>query len=283
MSNTTRNWKNKALAVSALAIVLTGCQKQATGQVAAVVNGEEVTLQEINAEIGNAQIPEGADKQAVQRAALQQIVDRRLLAKTAKDEGLDKTGDYLIQLRKMQDLLLVQQLSQQSAKTIKVPTAADADKFVAANPWMFADRQMLGFDRIRFMAPSIENAVKPLIPLHTMGAVVAKLNETQIKFQRDTAQFDTARLDKGMLDRIKSLPPGEPLIVPEGSIVSVYVLTSTKPAPLTGEQARPLAVQAIRNTAMAGELKRRMDAAKAAAKIEYQPGFAPTPPVPEKK
>ena len=70
------------------AVLLGGCQKEATGQVAAVVNGEEITLQEINAELAQLQVPEGVDRAQVQQAALQRIVDRRLLAQAAKEDGL---------------------------------------------------------------------------------------------------------------------------------------------------------------------------------------------------
>lgn len=266
------------VALAVTPFFLAGCQKQATGQVAAVVNGDEVTLQEVNAEIAGAQIPASADKQVVQRAALQQIVDRRLLASAARDGGMNKTAEYLIQQRKLDDVLLIQLLSQQIAKTIKVPTAAEADKFITTNPWMFADRQILTFQRIRFPAQAGDATIKALIPIHAMDGIAAKLTTLNIPFQRDDPKIDTAILGKPMLDRVNSLPQGEPLIVPEGDVVSVYVKSSGSPAPLIGDQARPLAVRAIRDTALNAELKKRMDAAKAAAQIKYQSGFGPASP-----
>ena len=77
----------------ALALVLgslAACKQEATGQVAAVVNGEEITLQEVNSEIGGAELPQNVDRKAIQQAALQRIIERRLLAQAAKDDGLDK-------------------------------------------------------------------------------------------------------------------------------------------------------------------------------------------------
>src|ERR1043166_1152046 len=71
-------------------VLLAGCAKKAEGQVAAVVNGEEITLQEVNAELGDGNVPEGAAGAAARQTALQRIVQRRLLAQTARDEGLDK-------------------------------------------------------------------------------------------------------------------------------------------------------------------------------------------------
>jgi peptidyl-prolyl cis-trans isomerase C len=43
---------------------LSACNREATGQVAAVVNDDEITLQEVNAEIAALQIPDSADKTA---------------------------------------------------------------------------------------------------------------------------------------------------------------------------------------------------------------------------
>ncbi len=50
-----------------LAILLAtgGCNKEATGQSVAVVNGEEVSESELNEELAAANIPETADKKLI--------------------------------------------------------------------------------------------------------------------------------------------------------------------------------------------------------------------------
>ena len=98
----------KPLAVIAFSLfALAACDKEPTGQVAAVVNGDEITLQEINAELGNAPIPEGVDKKAVQQAALQRILDRRLLAQSAREEDLDKSPEYMLRERQVAVVVIV--------------------------------------------------------------------------------------------------------------------------------------------------------------------------------
>src|SRR3546814_20624863 len=88
----TRLMNRKSVIVAARSIIaLAACDKEPTGQVAAVVNGDEITLQEINAELGNTAIPEGVDKKVVQQAALERIVERRLLAQAARDEDRKRT------------------------------------------------------------------------------------------------------------------------------------------------------------------------------------------------
>ena len=84
---------NKGILIGSCALALlalSGCKREATGQVAAVVNGDEITLAELNQEIAEARIPPSADKKAVQQAALQKIVDRRLITQVAKEDGIDK-------------------------------------------------------------------------------------------------------------------------------------------------------------------------------------------------
>src|SRR5215212_831827 len=92
------------------ALALSACDREPTGQVAAIVGDDEITLQEVNAEVGNAKPPEGIDAKAVQQSALQRIIDRRLLASVARDQDLDKRPEFLIRQRQLEDALLVQLL-----------------------------------------------------------------------------------------------------------------------------------------------------------------------------
>ena len=92
---------NRSLSLCALVCLalLAACEKKATGQVAAVVNGEEITLQEINTEL-EALSPsqqDAKDKKKLQQAALQRIVERRLLAQAARDDGLDEGATLVMQ------------------------------------------------------------------------------------------------------------------------------------------------------------------------------------------
>ena len=269
---------NKHLAALALTFFsLAACDKEPTGQVAAVVNGDEITLQEINAELGNAPIPAGVDKKAIQQAALQRILDRRILAQTARDEDLDKTPDYMLRERQLKDALLVQIMGQKSQRALRVPGQSDIDKFIAENPSMFADRKLYSLDRIQFAFPSDMTQLKALENDHSMDAVAVRLDSLGIKFARSAAQMDSAQVGEQRLQQIKSLPAGEPFIVPENGMVTVGVIKAEQPTPLIGTEARPFAVQAIQNKRLGDTLQQKLKQARTAAEIRYQPGFAPTP------
>jgi hypothetical protein len=90
--------------------------------------------------------------------------------------------------------------------------------------------------------------------------------------------MDSAMVPKPLLDRIRSLPAGEPFVVPENGMITVAAITGSRPAPQDPEQARAFAIEAMRNTELAETLQNRLTSVKAKAKIEYQPGFAPPAP-----
>jgi peptidyl-prolyl cis-trans isomerase C len=270
---TAKRWIVMALAAGTM--TLAACQSEATGQVAAVVNGEEITLQEINAELGQVEIPEGADRQEFQRAALQRIVERRLLAQAARREGVDKTPDFLIRRRQLEDALLVQLLSQQVQRTTSVPDPGMIETFIKENPALFAQRTMFTLDRIQFRTPADPASLRALESDHSMDAVAARLRQMGIEFTRDQAQLDSAQFGQDRVNRILGLPEGEPFMFPEGGGVTVAAIIGSSPRPIGEEQARPAAVQLIRNRALSDTLRQRLEAEKATADIKYQEGFAP--------
>lgn len=267
----------RALSVGCLAgtMLLAGCQKEATGQVAAVVNGDEITLQEVNAEMSGMQLPQGADKAQVQKAAVQRIVERRLLAQAARDDGIDKSPEFLVRRRQLEDALLIQLMSQRVERSIAVPDSRAIDTFVSKNPAVFSGRTIYTLDRIQFPIPSDPGRLKALQDDHSMDAVANRLRQMGIPFTRETAGMDSAQLGQERLDRIKTLPKGEPFVIPENGRVTVAVITGSAPQPLTGDQVRPAAVQMLRNQSLSAAMQQRLATQKAKAKIKYQAAFEP--------
>lgn len=254
---------------------LSACDREATGQVAAIVNGEEITIQEVNAELAALQLPEGADQEAVRRQALERIVERRLMAQVARDDGLDSSQDYLIRERQLRDSLLVQLLGERVERTTTPPDQQEVDQYIADNPGVFADRKVFTIDRIQFPAPADMEVLSPLENDHSMVAVAARLSGMRIEFQRDEARIDSAAIGPERLEQLLALPEGEPFVVPESGVVTIGVITGEQIIPLTGEEARPLALRAMRARQLNETLQQRLDQSRAAAEIEYQPDFAP--------
>ena len=269
------NYRRHIIGVVCMSILLAGCDKKPEGQVAAVVNGDEITLKEINAEMAGANIPPGADTKEIQRSALQRIVERRLLAQSASEDGLDTSPEYLIRSRQINDALLVQLLGQRAEKSFQVPDQKTIDKFMADNPSMFGGRKMYVVDRIQFALPSDMKQLKVLESAHSMAEVAGKLNSLGIRFERGAAKMDSAQLGQQRLDQILALPDGEPFVIPENGMVTVAVITGESPIVGNPTEMAQIATQALRRQALAKSLEDRLKQARAKGEIKYQPDFAP--------
>ena len=262
---------------------LAGCAKKApAGQVAATVNGKEVTLQELNTELQASNVPASADKPTVQRALLQRVIERKLLMGAAEEKGLDKTPDYLAQKRRGEELLLIQSYAKQQLSSVPVPTQAQVDKFMADNPQAFSQRQQLILDQIRFATPPSPQTLTSLKDMHSMDAVAAQLTKLGVRFERAAAGLDSGSLPPAMLQQITTLPPTEPFVIPQPGIITVSVIKEKRPIPFDASTARPSAVAAWRQQKFNEMLTGQLATLKSSAKITYQNGFAPPPATPAK-
>lgn len=268
--------KSKTLTMLLLASALTvsGCKRAATGQVVAVVNGEEVSLSELNGELQRAGAQSG-DKKVVQAAALQSLVDRKLLVQQARDRGIDKDPDYLQQQRRLNDELMISMLGKQVTKNVPVPATTEVDQYVAANPGMFAQRTIYALDQLQFAAPEDRSKLKALESDHSLDEVASTLTQMGIKFARQKGVMDSAQTPPGLIKQITALPPTEPFVLASGGRVVVSVIADRRIQPLEGDNARQLATQVIRRDAVADIAKKQVKQARDSAKIEYQPGFTP--------
>lgn len=258
-------------------IALHACSSEPTGQVVAVVNGEEITQQELNAEISELPAPPVGDKEAIRRQILQQIIDRRLMAQVAKEDGLDRDPMYVIRERRLKEELLVQMYGVKTADTVRVPDASSVKKYLADNPGKFSQRTAYLVDQISFDFPSDAKILKALEADKSLADVEETLKSFKIDYSKGANSMDSGNIPTPVLNQILALPAGEPFIIPMQGKVVVSVITGRQPVPTTEQQASPMAAQSMRAESIGKVLRTRLEEAKAKANISYQDGLAPLP------
>jgi EpsD family peptidyl-prolyl cis-trans isomerase len=273
---------SKRIAIStmcAMAALVAGCHRGAPeGQVAATVNGEEVTLQELNTELQATNVPQGVDKQVAQREALQHIIDRKLLLDAARDKKIDKSPEFQSQKLRADELLLAQTYAKQQLAAVPVPTDADITKFMAEHANAFSNRETLQLDQIRFRpTPADLKKLNAIQSDHSMDAVAAHLTSLGIKFDRVKAGLDTAQVPTDLVKAINGLPAGEPFVLPSPPIITVNAVIGHQPMTTDPAQARQGAVGAWRQQQFTKLITDQLKSMRDSAKITYQTGFAPPP------
>lgn len=133
-----------ALVLGALASLTAACgSPEPTGQVLASVDGDAVTLAEINREFDLRGMSDGAEGRELANNAVEQVIDRKLLAEAARERDLDRDAKFHFAMRRAEEELLVDMLRDRIADELPAPTPAEIDRFIAENPHFFGERRIV--------------------------------------------------------------------------------------------------------------------------------------------
>lgn len=261
--------------VMAASLLVSGCHKEPKGQVVAIVNGDEISMQELNAELQGVRIPDAADRTKLRKQVLQRLIDRKLIVQKAREQGLDKTPDFVAQQRRLEENLLVSMLGQKIAATVPMPDDRDITQYVADNPAQFGGRQRLLLDQIQFAAPKNARSLMALKDAHSLDDIAAGLQKLGLGFARGKGVIDTGRLDPQLIGVINKLPPGEPFVLPSNGQYVASVIVGRDNTPTPTASARLAAAEMVRRRELVAESKAQVARARTSAEIQYQRGFEP--------
>jgi EpsD family peptidyl-prolyl cis-trans isomerase len=268
--------------VTTAALALSACGKsdKPEGQVIAKVNGTEITRPELNAALPRTGATASKEQNATTRnAVLDQLVMQELVAQEAREQGIDKTQAYLIASRRAQNQILSDLLSQRVLRDLRTPYATNVADYIRTNPTRFEQRELIQVEQIRFPAGSgISEAQLRAAP--NLDAVAALLTRAKIRSARGRAAIDTLTLDPPALRQILSVPAGRPFVINENGLTIASVIVARRPAPITGEEAKKVALDQLTQTAGRDALIKQLELLRRKAKIEYQNGFAAPRPLP---
>jgi EpsD family peptidyl-prolyl cis-trans isomerase len=272
--------------VLATGVTLSGCDQikklvgggKPTGQVVATVDGEEITALELRQELGNFTSRDPAVMKRAQQQALQQIIMRRILVDKAKEQKLDKTADYSLQLRRGEENLLVQLYQRKIAASLAVPSRQEAEDYIAANPDKFTNRRVLIVDQV-ISAPS-KIPPERFRPLNTLEEVRALLDAESVPYQVNVATLDTLTMDPRLLAEINKLPAGEVFVLPRGQALLFNRIADARSAPFGGEPARNYAINTLRSERAQKAVVQQVEVLRKGAEqsITYSDAFKPPPP-----
>lgn len=261
--------------VIAAGLLVAGCHKEPKGQIVAIVNGDEVSMQELNAELQGMRLPDTANRDALRKQVLQRLIDRKLIVQKAREQGLDKTPEFVAQQRRLEENLLVSLLGQKIAATVPMPDDRDITQYIADNPTQFAGRERLLLDQIQFQAPKDVKRLMALKDAHSLEEIAAGVQKLGLGYSRGKGVIDTGRLDPQLIGVINKLPPGEPFVLPSNGQFVASVIVGRDSTPTPSNVSRLAAAEMVRRKELVAESKAQVARARTNAEIQYQPGFEP--------
>ncbi len=273
--------------------LVAGCNKGGDtpkGQVVATVNGDDITIHELNSELTLARPPADVPRKTVEQIVLARVIERKMLADVARARQLDKNPNFILAQRRVDDGLLVQALQSDIAKKVPLPTREAAEKYIEAHVDQFAQRKLYSIDQIQFLRPANIAAIG-LEPAKTMADVADVLAKNKIEFRRNSAGIDALQANPALVTEIGKILARNPDEVfmfadqPQGApapVMYVNKVTDTKIQPFTGEPAITFAQQVLQRENIQKSLVENLKSFKTASdpKVKYAAGYGPPPAKP---
>jgi len=267
--------RQRIILTLAIALIAPSCQKKAEGQTVAVVNDEEITAAELNDALSSDSSLSAMDPKLARVAELQKLIDRKLVVQQARADGVDKSPEFISQQRRLTDDLLINLLLSKRLNTSQIPSADQIARFESGNPQVFGAREIWSLNQIIYPLPKDAAVTAKLAAAKSLDEIGQVLTSAGIQFNRESKKLDTAVFPQAVYQQISKLAPGEPFIAPGPDKAVASVISAREPAPLTSDQARAVALNAMRKEQAAKIAQDRVKELRAKAKIQYQQGFAP--------
>jgi EpsD family peptidyl-prolyl cis-trans isomerase len=268
--------------VALASLALVACHgrggKAPTGQVVATVDGKEITVTDLQAEMAGQTFADPKARKAAQDSVLENMVVRAILAQAAQKDGLDKSPEFAVQKAHMEQGLLAQTLQKKVVDSVPAPSREEADRYVADHPDIFGQRKIYDVDQIRVTQSPDPNIVAEVGPLKTLPEILGLLAARGAKFTRQPTAIDARAVDPQLVDAIGKLPPREVFTFQGNGVFLINQITATRVEPFTGEPAVTYATALIKRQRTQEALGRKLNdvVTRGKAGVRFNPQYQPT-------
>lgn len=259
----------------AMAVALAGCGKKqeaqaVVGQVVAHVGPDDVTQQEVDNELRLARVPVDKRSDAILKAALSRVIERKYLAQQAVAMKLDREPTVHLDLARARDQTLASAFMQRDfgSKASGISNA-EINDYIQAHPAQFARRQLFRIEQVNFpLQQDMKAIAEATKDYKSLDQVEAKLKELGINYSRGPGTLDSATLPAELLNPLEARKPDDIFLLRLRQGASFFKVTSVEDKPLAGNEANGFAKRELVTNLARKDSQQSLAAALAAAKYE---------------
>lgn len=264
-----RKLLSSAMAVAlAVGLVACGGKEKKPGQSVASVNGEEITVLQLNDELARANIPPG--QQAPSKQILESLIDRQLLINEAVKAKLDRDPQVMQVIERAKAQILAQTYLQKHLPASVAPTKAEIEEYYGAHPEFFGQRKVFEMRQLILATKDFTPALNAVVDnAKSLDEVAAWLDSNQVKFGRGQIGRSSTDLPSELVKKMLQMNKGQLFIVREGERTILSSLSDIKDAPASLEASAQQIAQFLFNKKNKENADAELARLRSAAKIEY--------------
>jgi peptidyl-prolyl cis-trans isomerase C len=273
--------------VSALFIstLLVGCggekgEQNKETQVAAKVNGDEVTVHQLNQTLRQIRVKVTPENQAeIKQKTLDHLINQTLVLQAAKQAKLDRNPEVLSALEAAKQKVLIDAYVQRTLQGVGKPTANEIEAFYNERPQIFADRKLFVYTQLTITADkaTLEPLVEELKTVKTLEELLPILQKKGLKYKQMIEAKASEKLAGPLLAPLNVLKVGDIGYLKMSDGLLVIALQQAEPQPVTLEQATPAIERELFNKNQKEAAEKLIESLKESAQVEYLGQFAPKP------
>jgi len=256
-----------------------GEEKEAT-QVAAKINGEEVTVHQINGALPKMNNPTEAQVKTATKQVLERLIDQQLFIQKAMEGKLDRDPQVMTAIENARREILSRAYVERVMGNAAKPDAAEVKTFYDAHPELFSERRVYRLQEVAMQVasgPELEALKQALPPMKTLQEVVAYAKEKNIRSTANSSVRAAEQLPMEFAARVSKLKDGEIVAVPGPGGIAVVQIVASQSQPLSEQQGTPFIEQFLQNKSRMEIARTELKTLRGAAKLEYVGDYAKEP------
>ena len=239
------------------------------------VNGEEITVLQLNHEISLNRIQPN-QQEAVTKKLLESMIDQQLVFAEAVRNKVDRSPEVMQAIERAKKQLIAQAYLRGITAKITKPSKAEINDYFQKHPELFAQRRDLHMKALTISSSDMSSDLKSFMDsAKSLDDVATWLGKHNIQYLKGHGTRNTASLPSEMALKLQSSPKGTLFIVNEGDKSMLVSLDDIKDSPVTISDAEPQ----IERYLIEKKIKEAIDAEvthlRSQAKIEYVGASAP--------
>ena len=254
--------------------LITSCGKKNSEEKASQsivrVNGDEITVLQLNNELQRANI-QASQQQEAEKQITQKLVDRQMLVQEALKVKLDRTPRVMQAIENAKMQVLAQAYLENKISSIAKPTKAEIENYRVSHADIFANRKIFVLEELLFkIEAGYADELNALSDsAKTLEHVTQWLDERLIKFDRTQASHASETLPPDLLAKFNKMVEGDIIFINANGRTAAGRLVDITAAPISKSDAKPIIERILTNEKHQKTAETEIARLRRASEIEY--------------